>query len=246
MAKMKASDFVAMAKKIAKSYKTLYVLGCFGAPMTAKNKARYTKNQAYNRQASRTKMINAASADTFGFDCVCLVKGILWGWDGDKNATYGGAKYCSNGVPDMGSDGIMYYCTSRSTSFKKIEVGEILHKSGHVGIYIGDGLAVECTPKWKNGVQITAVANIGKKSGYNARTWENHGKLKYIDYTAQKAEEPKKEDPKETASYYTVVKGDTMSKIAKAHGLTLAKLKKLNPQITNVNLIHVGDKVRIK
>lgn len=48
-------------------------------------------------------MINAASADTFGFDCVCLIKGVLWGWHGDKNAVYGGATYTSNGVPDIGA-----------------------------------------------------------------------------------------------------------------------------------------------
>ena len=45
------------------------------APLTAANKKRYTQNHSYNKQAARTKMINAASADTFGFDCVCLIKG---------------------------------------------------------------------------------------------------------------------------------------------------------------------------
>ncbi len=54
--------------------------------------------------------------------------------------------------------------------------------SGHIGVYIGNGLAVECTPIWKDGVQITAVGNIGRKAGYNTRTWTNHGKLKFIDY----------------------------------------------------------------
>ena len=46
-------------KKIAKNYKTLYVMGCFGAPMTATNKKRYTQNHSYNKQATRTAMINA-------------------------------------------------------------------------------------------------------------------------------------------------------------------------------------------
>lgn len=39
---------------------------------------------------------------------------------------------------------------------------------GHWGMYIGDGLAVECTPIWDNGAQITAVQNIGTKAGYTA------------------------------------------------------------------------------
>ena len=41
---------------------------------------------------------------------------------------------------------------------------------------------IECTPAWKNGVQITAVANIGSKSGYNARKWKKWGKIPYVTY----------------------------------------------------------------
>lgn len=171
---MKASELVSKAIDIAKNYKTLYVMGCFGAPMTAANKKRYITDHSYNKAAARVKMINSASEDTFGFDCVCLIKGILWGWNGDKNATYGGAKYASNGVPDIGADSMIKKCPDASTTgWDSMEVGEVVWTTGHIGIYIGDGLAVECTPKWKNCVQITAVANIGSKSGYNARTWKS-------------------------------------------------------------------------
>ena len=55
-------------------------------------------------------MIMNASSDTFGFDCVCLVKGVLWGWNGDLSATYGGAKYTSNNVPDISADSMMKVC----------------------------------------------------------------------------------------------------------------------------------------
>ena len=86
---MTNNEFVKNAKDIANNYKTLYVLGCFGSPMNATNKKRYTSNYSYNK--SRASIINAASSDTFGFDCVCLIKGILWGWNGNANKTYGGA-----------------------------------------------------------------------------------------------------------------------------------------------------------
>ena len=66
--------------------------------------------------------------------------------------------------------------------------GEGLWGPGHWGLYIGDGLAVECTPAWKNGVQITAVGNIGTKAGYNTRTWTKHGRLPYVDYGGTAAE----------------------------------------------------------
>lgn len=179
---MTAKELAQKCLDIAQNYKTLYILGCFGAPMNATNKKRYSTNLDYNEAPARAAKINAASADTFGFDCVCLIKGILWGWKGDKTKTYGGASYAVNGVPDMGANQIINLCKNVSTDFSKIEVGEIVWMSGHVGVYVGDGLAVECTPIWKDGVQVTAVLNIGNKSGYNGRKWVKHGKLPYVTY----------------------------------------------------------------
>lgn len=181
---MKASEFVAKLKNIAENYNTLYVYGCFGAPMTAANKKRYIAHADYNAQEDRAKLINAATTNTFGFDCVNLIKGVLWGWNGDKKKTYGGAKYAINDVPDISADQMFKVCGNPSTNFDEIEVGEAVWTKGHIGVYIGDGLAIECTPKWKNKVQITAC-NC-KKAGYYTRTWKKHGKLPYIDYTAAK------------------------------------------------------------
>lgn len=186
---MNNKEFVAKLKDIAQNYKTLYVMGCFGAPMTAANKQRYINNGShndYNLQPTRKAMINAASADTFGFDCVCLIKAVLWGWNGDKNKNYGGAGYAVNGVPDIGADEMINRCKGISTDFTKIEVGEAVWLPGHIGVYIGNGLAVECTPAWKNKVQITAC-NCDK-SGYNRRNWKKHGKLPYITYVAAAAD----------------------------------------------------------
>lgn len=178
-----ANELAAACLDVATNYKTLYVMGCFGAPMTEANKTRYIKHHSYNQRTARKKMINAATADTFGFDCVCLIKGLLWGWCGDLNKIYGGADYAVNGVPDTNANGMIQLCKEVSTDFSKMEVGEILWTSGHVGVYIGDGLAVECTPSWDNRVQVTAVKNIGTKAGYSARTWAKHGKLPYVTYT---------------------------------------------------------------
>ena len=194
---MKASEFVDKLKDIAVNYKTLYVMGCFGAPMTSKNKTRYCSNHEYNERAARTKMIKAASADTFGFDCVNLIKGVLWGWNGDKTKTYGGAKYKANGVPDTNADGMIKLCSEISTDFSKIEVGEAVWCPGHIGVYIGNGLAVECTPSWKNNVQITAC-NC-KKDGYNTRNWKKHGKLPYIFYDVNE-KAPEKTPEKQSAA----------------------------------------------
>lgn len=183
MAVMSASTFIKKLVDIAENYKTLYVMGCFGAPLNAANKERYCNNHSYNKQASRTAMIKAASADTFGFDCVCLIKGVLWGWSGDKSKSYGGASYAINGVPDIGADTMITKCSQVSTSnWANMVPGEALWTTGHIGVYIGNGLAVECTPSFKNNVQITAVQNIGAKAGYPSRTWKKHGRLPYISY----------------------------------------------------------------
>ena len=177
---MTARELTDRCVDIARNYKTLYVMGCFGAPMTAANKKRYTQNHEYNRRAARTAMINAASADTFGFDCVNLIKGVLWGWDGDPSARYGGARYGANGVPDVSADGMIRLCKGVTDDFREIVPGAAVWLPGHIGLYIGDGLAVECTPKWKNCVQITAVGNLGRKAGYNTRTWKKWGVLPYV------------------------------------------------------------------
>ena len=191
---MKASDFVAKLKDIATNYKTLYVMGCFGAPMTTANKKRYIDHHPYNKQPARVKLINAASADTFGFDCVCLIKGVLWGWSGDKSKIYGGAKYATNGVPDVDANAMINLCSEVSTDFSKIEIGEAVWTNGHIGVYIGNGLSIECTPAWKNRVQITAC-NCSKP-GYNTRKWKKHGKLPYIDYATASAAPAKTSKPK--------------------------------------------------
>ena len=179
-------ELAAAAQAAATNHKTLYVMGCFGAPLTTKNKARYTTNHAYNRQRARAAKINAASAATFGFDCVGLIKGLLWGWIGAQGKTYGGASYVSHGVPDLNADTMITRCADVSTSFSGIQPGEVVWTDGHIGIYIGGGLAVESTPSWADGVQITAVLNIGTKAGYHGRRWKKRGKLPYIVYTATK------------------------------------------------------------
>lgn len=184
---MTARELVSRCVDVVEHYKTLYVMGCFGAPMTAANKKRYTQNHDYNKAAARTRMIHAATADTFGFDCVNLIKGVLWGWDGDLSAQYGGAKYGSNGVSDVSADGMVRLCKGVTDDFRDIVPGAAVWMPGHIGLYIGEGLAVECSPKWGNGVQITAVGNLGKKAGYNTRTWKKWGFLPYVSYEEDEA-----------------------------------------------------------
>ena len=145
----------------------------------------YCTNHRYNKQAARTAMIRAAAdknPPVYGFDCVCLIKGVLWGWNGNAAKPYGGAVYASNGVPDSGADTMITKCSGVSADFSGIVPGEAVWLPGHIGVYIGGGKVIECSPAFKNCVQVTACLNIGAISGMNGRKWTKHGKLPYITY----------------------------------------------------------------
>lgn len=171
-------EFVEMLKRAAAS-KTLYVKGGFGAVAgLGGNRQRYIDLYSYNTK--RADKINAATDDTFFFDCVCLGKGVLWGWNGNVKKRYGGAVYESNGVPDFSAPSVPKHCSTFSESMiDHIDVGEWLIErdaSGaidHIGYYIGDGEVIEATPRWSDGAQITQIL---------ARPWCGHGKIKYLQY----------------------------------------------------------------
>lgn len=181
-----AKELAIAAKGVANNYKTIYMKGVFGAVITEsliKEKIRqYPDWYTAERQKKFRGLIGKGY---FGFDCICLLKALLWNWVGNLKKEYGGATYKANGVPDIGTEAMIAVCKDVSADFADIETGELLWMQGHVGIYIGDGLAVECTTAWKNCVQITAVHNIGKKNGYNGRKWTKHGKLPYVSYPAK-------------------------------------------------------------
>lgn len=147
----KATELVSKAIDIAKNGKTLYVMGCSDAPLTATNKKRRTTNHSYNKAATHMKVINAVSEGIFGLDCVCLIKGILWGRYGDRSRAYGGAKHAPNGVPDIGAGQMITKCPGASTTdWVDMEPDEAVWTTGHIGVYISDGLVIEYTPKWEN------------------------------------------------------------------------------------------------
>jgi hypothetical protein len=178
--KIETAAQLAEACRAAAEKKTLYVYGAYGFPLHEENKQRILKGYAYNRKPERKEKIQKAQADTFGFDCSGLIKGLLWGWQGTTGKN-GGAVYASNAVPDQNADTMIANCLDVSTDFTRIQVGEAVWLPGHIGIYVGDGLAVECTSKWADGVQLTACNT--PKEGYPTRAWKKHGKLPSVSYT---------------------------------------------------------------
>lgn len=124
---------------------------------------------------------------TWNFDCVILVKAVLWGWNESKNHAHGGAVYASNGVKDDGADTIIKRCKNVSSNFKNIQVGELLWMPGHVGIYIGNGQVIECTAAWESKVLYSRIDSKGNRSrnGIYCGRWLKHGKLPYLTYESK-------------------------------------------------------------
>lgn len=155
--------------------KTAYMWGTFGIKIT-NSLISQKKKQYYDRYSSARVSELKAKADGkhWAWDCVGLIKGILWGWTGDESLPYGGAVYVSNNVPDVSVDGMKRYCDELSSDFTKIRPGELLFMQNHIGVYIGDGVVAEATlGDFGDGVVKTRLAGRG---------WTHHGKCHFLEY----------------------------------------------------------------
>lgn len=218
---MKVNDFLERIRQLPK-LKTLYVKGGWGAPLNDYNKKRVINAYDYNYQ--RRAKIEAASADTFAFDCCGIVKSVLWGFSADPSKNNGGAQYKTNGIPDLSEAGFLRVCTYVSNDWSKIIPGACLFMDGHMGVYIGDGKAVESTPIWADGCQFTRVNNITAKGRGNGRTWSKWGLIPYVDY---KEDEMSKEEIQEIVEE-TIVK--IFPGMMKSYNNALAELPASNEE----------------
>ena len=172
---MTNKEFVDKLLNIVNNYKTIYAYGTFGQKLTTSiinQKAKQYPN--WYTSTRKNNLLNLVGKNYFAFDCVGLIKGVLWGWNG-SNTTNGGAKYQSGGVPDINANGLINKCTNISTNFSSITMGEVVWMNGHVGIYYKNGQVIECSPAFNNKVQITNLTQ---------RAWKKHGYLPWITYSS--------------------------------------------------------------
>lgn len=175
----KSSDFVRIVKQAATECTTYYVTGGIGYKNTPANVERackaYTKNKARNIPTD---------GKGFMFDCVGLIKAIAcWGWTPTTETVYSNKQdYNDKGFYD-------HYGTQSSTDFSKIVPGEMVLIPGHIGVYVGDGLVAECTPKWDGGVQLSGLANIGVR-GRKYRAWDKHARINFLSYESGENKPP--------------------------------------------------------
>ena len=172
---MNNKDFVNKLLNIVNNYNTVYAYGTWGQIVTDslvnKKAKQYPSWYTEQRKINLKKLINK---NYWAFDCSGLIKSVLWGWSGNKALNNGGAVYKSNNVPDISANSMIKKCSNISTDFSSIEMGELLWMDGHVGIYYKDKQVIECSPAFKNKVQITKLSD---------RKWLKHGKLPWIKYT---------------------------------------------------------------
>ena len=224
---MTTAAFCAKLKDIADNRKTAYMLGPWGWPATSKMIQRAT-TQGSNAKTNRQWLpqANAIIDEGFIFDCVGLIKGILWGWDGDMSRTYGGAGYACNGVPDYDAKKMIDSCREVSADFSGIVPGEAVWMDGHIGVYMGEGLVIEATPKWRGGVQWSTCLNVAAKQvpgTAGSRRWTKHGKLPWVDYSQKKNEKEDKDmvyfkTLDDVPSYYKAAVSKAVDKGALAGG----------------------------
>src|SRR5690606_14242778 len=146
-----------------------------------------------------------------------------------------------------------YFVYNRK-KFDKEEMLNVTTEAGTPGSWINTGDNKQSTsssgnapsPKIYTVKKGDTLSHIAKKYGTTVKKLVDLNNIKNPDliYPGQKIKLPGGSESEK--KYYTVKKGDSLSKIAKAHGITLNQIIKLNPQIKNPDLIHPGQKVRVK
>ena len=138
---------------------------------------------------------------SISFDCIGLVKSLINELDiAYKTSPAGYFVTPGQVIPDASENGILYLCSSVSTSgFDKAAPGEYLCMyEKHAGVYVGPFQdpsgwcnVIECTVEaFDSGVTTSWVEPDGRRFDHKGGTqygkWDAHGKLdKYIDYTGK-------------------------------------------------------------
>ena len=157
----------------------IYVNGCFGAVLKGSQLKRYTDNStnSYNKtHKDEIKLYATDHSPCFGFDCVGLIKGVLWGWKKNRLLTYGGASYQSNGVKDVSVKNFtLNYVKNKQVFEGKGKLGQVVWTKDfdHIAVYLGDGKILESTRYGNATIRII---------DYKERKFDYIGDLSTIEY----------------------------------------------------------------
>ena len=176
---------------LAQGDRNVYVYGAIGQKLTLSlinDRAKaYPRINTSTRVAIFKKILNTGKT-TYAYDCVGLIKSYLWGG-------YGKVKY--NSKQDVSANGMYEVAKKKGTMKTMPEVkGLFVQMNGHIGVYIGNGYVIECTPNKKFAKQSHGGGGVCKTK-LSARKWVHWGYIPWIDYVEEKQEE-KQETPTTT------------------------------------------------
>ena len=107
-------------------------------------------------------------------DCAGFIKGYCW-----YNPETDSVSYATNGMPDLGANQMYQTATVKGPISTMPEIpGLAVWHQGHIGVYIGNGYAIEAMGT-RYGVVKTRVA---------ARSWTHWLKIPYINYIEETEE----------------------------------------------------------
>ena len=163
---------------------TIYVYGTFGRTITESLINQKAVQYVYNfpRKALYKEVMNSEGTE-YAFDCVGLIKAYYWGWKDGKT------DYKSS--QDKSANGMHTAAKVKGKIETMPEVpGLLVHMSGHIGIYIGDGYVIECTPTTTFAKQKHNGGGVCKTK-LTDRKWVNWCECPFITYEEDKTEEEK-------------------------------------------------------
>ena len=147
-----------------------YVMGTYGQVLTA-DLLEAKLQQLPDAISPYEDFIRANYLGVRTADCMGLIKGYSWYDPETGNISYG-----TNGMPDVSADQVYANATEKGPISTMPEIpGLIVHATGHVGVYIGNGYVIEAMGT-RYGVVKTRVAS---------RNWTGWCKNPYINYVEE-------------------------------------------------------------
>lgn len=136
----RSTELVAFCEKVYKE-KWVYWYGTYGVvcddDLYARKKKQYPDHYTSKRDSGYKKDIAAGKMCA---DCVGMIKGFFW----KSGKLDGKPVYKANGCPDVSANGMYKLCvkTGKIGTIPDIP-GLVVWKSGHIGVYVGNGYTVE-------------------------------------------------------------------------------------------------------
>ena len=169
-----------------------YVSGGYGQPLTSaflagKQNKKWFKDKS-KQDPSKTNweyLSQFADQGWYCTDCVCLLKGVLWGFRGDGTEGVVG----SNGVKDSTDAEFYNMCYNKidisgGKNRNKLKPGMILHLNGHVGtVYKVNGSDIKV-------IESSPSLDGTKVSSIDYQAWTGAGYSPYIIYSAKPQPQP--------------------------------------------------------